>query len=139
MILHPPFFISARLAPAIRIGNATLSLVGTAPGTGEHQGRLQAHFVLDTLEFEYEEKKLYSGVGGVRSTVELFETFLGFMEACADGMGHRHGEEKGENADLFPLHVAEWCADYSDVISMARLDITVEGGESRYDLIEEEL
>jgi hypothetical protein len=41
------------------------------------------------------------------------------MGACAESREYRtRNGYGGENADLFPGHVGQWCEDYSDDIAM---------------------
>lgn len=110
MILHPPFIITARLAPGLRLADATLSLLSCRPGD---ERRMRATFVLDIPgQPEYIDDSMQSGNGGFRSLVEAFEGYLSFMTACGSGIhyGQRTGR-KSENSDLFPTHIAEWIAD----------------------------
>jgi hypothetical protein len=127
MKLHPPFHISSLIAPAIKIGGATLSFLDV-----EYGERDRATFVLDYEGKRYEDRNLMSGVHGFGHTVEIFETFLSFMEACAESY------PDGENADLFPPEVAAWMADNSDEISGARWDLLNDDGTVNTGLIEEE-
>lgn len=135
MTLHPPFFISSHLAPALKIGDATLSLLNLEGGY-----RDRATFCLEIPGMpEYEDRQLQSGIFGFRSTVEVFETLLGFLQACGEGFQYqtRTGRES-DNATLFPPHIAEWAAENLGAVEMARLLICNEDGEDPNDgLIEE--
>lgn len=124
MRLHPPFIIGPRLLPALRVGDAILSLDGIEPGSE----RDRATFILDFPDgTSYEDDKLQSGCGGFHGVVEVFETFLSFMEACGDSRQYeirnrlKFGES--ENATIFPLHVADWCAEQADELAMLRSDL----------------
>lgn len=121
MKLHHPFIISARLLPAIKIGEATLSLDGDMT------------FWLDTPEFEHHEKTLRPGAMGWRSRVEPFEILLCFLSAAAQAMRY----EFSDNKDLFPEHVMAWCADNASEIDQAHVGLTNEDGDALHDLIEE--
>ena len=120
MKLHHPFIISARLLPALKIGEATLSWDG---GT----------FFLDTPDFTYEERNLDMGALGWRSSVVPFETLLCFLSAAAEAMRY----EFSDNKDLFPEHVMAWCADNASEIDQAHVGLTNEDGDALHDLIEE--
>lgn len=134
MILHPPFFIGSALAPALRIGEATLSLLDEYINF-EH--RDQCIFELVTPDFVYNDRNLKSGVGG-SSTVDKFENFLGFMSACAESLDYLGpDDEPGENADLFPPHVGLWCLENKYEIEMAMCDLQDEDGRVLEHLIEE--
>lgn len=142
MILHPPFFISPRLMPAIKLGDATLSLAGVGPGD---QYRAKAEFILDFPDgTEYRDDRMQSGHGGFTGMVSIFETFLAFLGACADSRDYeirnrlKFGE--GENSSLFPEFLADWAMENQDEIDMARFDLCdpEDGCTVRDDLIEED-
>lgn len=113
MILHAPFEISARLLPALRIGDAWLSLESCEFTNG---GR--ATFILDYTDehgkrAEYRDANLRSGaMRPFESPVEAFETFISFLSAAAEA------SEDGDNADLFPPAVMAWAREAGDTISM---------------------
>lgn len=133
MILHAPFFISARLAPALKIGDATLSLIKTEV-TDER--RVRCTFALDTPEFEYIDCNMQSGCGGFREgPVEAFDSFLSFLAAGAEAA--RYGPES-DNYDLFPPHIMQWCEDNDTDIGNAQCDIQDEDGNPLYHLIDQE-
>ena len=136
MILHQPFIISAALAPALKIGTATLSLLDVKLPDAE--GRDAAVFELQTEDFTYVDDQMKSGVGGYHGTVDIFEGFLGFMAACGESVRHvNYDEEPSENADLFPPRIATWCAQNLDEIEATSCSITDEDGNVNYNLIEE--
>lgn len=135
MKLKSPLIITSTLSPGIKIGDSTLHL--TDVQLAEH-GRDQATFLLVTPEFEYVDDKLRSGVGGFQSTVGIFESFLSFLDAAAEGLRHHIVTGvKGDNEDLFPRHVTVWAAYNKDAIEMAICDITDEYGAPNESLIEE--
>lgn len=130
MKLHSPFLISARLAPAVKIGNAFLSfsnrkfVIDFADGT-EH--------VISGFNFpacrtagQTDESVLQDG----------FAAICDFLSACAEsrqyGLRNYGDEMKGENSDLFPSHVGEWAESVSDELSMLSFELQNNG-----DLIEE--
>ena len=135
MKLHSPFIIGSALSPALKIGDSTLHLTDVQLA---EQGRDQATFLLVTPEFEYVDDQLRSGVGGFQSTVGIFESFLGFMQAACESAEYemRTGLQ-GENTDLFPKHVVEWALEHKDAIDMAICEITDEDGYPNESLIEE--
>lgn len=132
MLLKPPFLISAALCPALKIGDATLSLLDT---TVTPANRDQARFELQTPTFTHTDDTLQSGVGGFRSFVEIFEAYLSFMSACGESLKY-YGDD-GENANLFPPNVAQWCAENLDEINMVWGDITDDVRNPNVSLIEE--
>lgn len=145
MKLLAPFIISARLAPALRVGDATLSLIGTAPRPSDGPGamllgpRIGATLVLDFADgTEYECDDLQSGCGGFNSVVDIFETFLSFMSAAAEAVNFtaRTGVD-ADGLDMFPPHVMRWAADNVSAIEYAQCDLQDENGNVRTDLIQE--
>ena len=130
MILHPPFLISARLCPALKIGTATLSLTNS----GQERGRMMAEFAIDAQGGQtlLEASHVYSGVGGFSSYVDAFETFLSFLAAFAEAC--QHGED-GENASLFPVGLREWARENADEIGSAQCDLMDEDGNLMNNLI----
>jgi hypothetical protein len=135
MLLKPPFIIGSALSPALNIGDSTLHLTDVQAAEG---GRDRATFLLVTPEFEYVDDQLRSGVGGFQSTVGIFESFLGFMQAACESAEYE--ERTGyhsENSGLFPRHVVEWALEHKDAIEMAICEITDEDGYPNESLIEE--
>jgi hypothetical protein len=129
MTLKPPFIITARLLPGLRIGDAFLSLAGVTKGEVENclGARLRAGFILDLPDsVTFENNDLQTGCGG--GTIEsMFENFLCFLGAAADSYRYRglDWEKIGpdDNATMFPRHVTEWAYQNSDEISMLQCEI----------------
>lgn len=129
MILHEPFKISARLGPALQIGDGWLTLLTIK----QDDDRQHAAFVLDTPEFVHVDQGLQSGYGGFRGLVAPFESFLGFMEAAAEAYSY------GPDSDcyaIFPLHVMEWAHENSNEISMLGAVLRTEDGDVNESLID---
>jgi len=135
MLLKSPFIIGSTLSPALNIGDSTLHLTDVQVA---EEGRDRATFLLVTPEFEYEDDQLRSGSGGFQSTVGIFESFLGFMQAACESAEYeeRTGYES-ENSGLFPRHVVECAMDHRYEIEDTLADITDEYGEPNESLIEE--
>jgi len=129
MKLHAPFKISARLGPSLQIGDSWITLMGVKP---DPSGRERATFAIDTPDFEHVDSDLQSGIGGFRSMVEVFESYLAFLEAAAEAYGYG---PKSENYNLFPPNVTEWAHAHNNDLSMARSDICDENGNVLEDLI----
>lgn len=135
MTLHPPFFISSALAPALKIGTETLSLL-SVDLDGD---RDRATFEIRGESLNYTNNELKSGCQGFGSTVEIFCTFLGFLSACGEAVAYKtRTGTSPENATLFPPHIAQWCYENLDEITLALCDLSDEGGEPNYSLIEED-
>ena len=103
MILHEPFKISARLLPALQIGDAWLSWNNfefflDRPGEPEH--------VIDDFR---------PGLGA--QPQECFAAILSFMDAAAESRKYRErtgrplGVAFDSNEDLFPPHIVDWIVD----------------------------
>lgn len=143
MILHHPFIITSWLKPGVKIGDDTLTLVEFAPS---HDRRQRATFCIDFAADgsghpipNYVDSGCGSAPGGFRSYVEAFNLFLTFMTACGESMrSSRSTGRKGENADLFPLHIAEWIEDHMQEIQNVACDLLIEdgNGELNHKLIE---
>lgn len=115
MTLREPFFISSRLLPSVRVGDAT---VGIEYAAKPPRGRVTYRYVLDFADgTEYTAEDIQSGTQG-GTLREGMESLLSFL--CACGESSRPGYA-GENADLFPLAVAEWCHQNSDEIWSAKV------------------
>lgn len=133
MVLHTPFFIGSALVPALRIGDATLSLLETEMGE-----RDTAVFELATPTFTYVDDRVQSGVHGFNSTVEVFETFLGFLDAAAESFEYEQRTgRKGENTGLFPRYVVEWAHENRSAVEEVRSSIEDETGSANYNLFKE--
>jgi hypothetical protein len=136
MKLHPPFQISARLLPALRIGDAWLHLeYSDRPGNG---GRDRFHWTIDLPGGqEFSDDDLQSGVQG-GTLQETFGSLLAFLGAAAESYEWRMREGGSEpdpdgSEHLFPPAVVEWAYQNDDEISLLRLEIE----ESEHPLIEE--
>lgn len=118
--LREPFFISSRLLPSVRIGGA---VVGIEYSKICPDGRVEYRYFIDLPNgTEHVGEDLRSGVFG-GNLREGMESLLAFLSACGESNNPRYGDEKGENADLFPPEIAEWCYLNSDEIDSVRLDI----------------
>jgi len=121
MKLIAPFFISARLAPAIKIADAVLSfdhgqfVIDFADGS-EHKVT-GFNFPRGRIHGDTNESVLQDG----------FASVCAFLSACAESRQYatRKGKSAmdGENSDLFPESVGEWAEQNSDEIDMVRLGI----------------
>lgn len=134
MKLLPPFIITARLLPGLKIGDGFLSLAGVTKGEVENclGARLRAGFILDLPDsVTFENDELQTGCGG--GTIEsMFESFLSFLGAAAESYRYNDCDwekiDEDDNASLFPRHVVEWAYQNSDEISM--LECEIQEGEN---------
>ena len=119
MTLSAPFLISARLLPAVSIGQGPEQITVSLSPSG---------FILDGPFGEHK-------VTGLRlsplckSVESAFETLLSFMTAAAESFRYRGMD--GENADLFPAEVTEALFQVSTELECVWADIwtAVESGE----------
>lgn len=138
MLIQAPFFIGSRLLPALKIGDATLSLDLAYQIDADNRDR--ATFYLDFPGgTSYRDDQLRSGVGGFKNPVEAFESFLAFLEAAIEALRYEmYSGRTSENKGLFPEHVVNWAHEESDGVEMARSDITDSIGRPRTELIQEQ-
>jgi len=107
--LQEPFFISSRLLPSVRVGE---TVIGIDYSKICPDGRVQYRYYIDFPDgTTHVGEDLRSGVNG-GTLREGMESLLSFLSACGESY---HG--KGENADLFPAEIAEWCYQNSDEIA----------------------
>lgn len=139
MQIQSPFIIGPRRLPALKVGGAWLSL--ELDGSQSPDGRDIAGFTLDIPDGTmYVDRELKSGCQGFRSSVEAFESFLGFLSACADSLEYANYSSDGgtgENANLFPSHIGEWALDNKYEIEEIINELTDYNGMVRHELIED--
>lgn len=136
MILHPPFSISARLLPALRLPDGgTIQLeYSRRPG---RDGRTRYKWTIDLPSGEeFTGEDLQSGCQG-GSLAEGFKSLCSFLSAAADSYRHRgldwENVTEDDNAHGWDRAVVEWACWNSDEISMLGMEIE----ESEAQLIEE--
>ena len=129
MKLHPPFIISARLLPALQIGDAWLSL--------DHG----ATFWIDLPDgTEHRIEDFHQGAGN-RDLVDWFSAILSFLSAAVESRNYREQRRESEinpdgNEGLFPPDIVDWACENSSGIECAQCDISDECGAARSELIE---
>lgn len=121
MILHPPFAISARLLPALKINDGWISMEWDG-FSSDHRAIGKYHIDIPAGEFSGNDLK--SGVGGA-SLQSMFASLLSFLGAAAESYRYEMQSSglKGENTDLFPAPVVEWAYRNADEISMMEMEI----------------
>jgi hypothetical protein len=135
MKLHNPFIIGPRLLPALRVGDAFLSLAAWTRADRAHPSFSEARrdvctFYLDIPGEPGYDDAVRSGIAGFHSAVEAFDAMLAFLVAAAES---RNGSD---NANLFPEYVMRWCRDSRDDIEVAGLELCDEQGKPLTGLIE---
>jgi hypothetical protein len=110
MILQNPLLISARLLPAVRIGNNWISF-----DNGD--------WIFD-LESGQEYIETSWSPGASRDLREWFASILGFLSAALESRSFRvRTGMQGENEDLFPAFVLDAFDGLSDEVSMLSYDL----------------
>jgi len=101
MILHPPFLITSRLLPGLRVEGLTISLeYSSRPGD---EGRTRYQYYLDFADgTRYEADDLQSGVGN-HSLQYGFENLLGYLDHAAEHYRY-HDMESIYGNDEEPLY-----------------------------------
>ena len=118
--LKPPCIITPRLLPGVKIGDSFLS-IEYAGSSSDHRTKFQIH--IDTSEFEHSDDNLRSGCQGGDLQSGLCSA-LSFLAACGESYAYRmRTGRKGENEELFPPKVAEWCYKHSDELSSLSFEI----------------
>ena len=113
--LRAPFFISARLLPALRVGGAVVSLEA-AGTTSDWRDRFR--YYIDLPDGSNYAGSLKSGVGGC-SLQEAFVSLLAFLGAAAESCDRQQRTGRpGENAALCPQPVVEWASQHADEIGL---------------------
>lgn len=104
--------ISARLLPAVKVGDCTISL----------EGRRAYTYYLDfDCGKSFQGDDLSCPCGGVR---EAMEALLSFLAACGEGMAYeRRSGRKSENSGMFPREIAEWAEQNSDELTSIEMEI----------------
>lgn len=130
MTLNSPFIITPRLLPGVQVGDGLISI---EYARSDRDGRTVYRYHIDIPGHEYSGTDLRSGCQG-GSLQDGMESLLTFMGACGESYRYamRTGRQ-GENTDLFPPAIAEWCYRHSDELSMLALEIE----ESETALIDE--
>jgi len=127
MLLHNPVMISSRLMPAVKVGDATISV----ELSGYHGGRSVFTMYLDFADgTTFECSDLTSPR---ESLQEALASYLSFLSASAEAYSYQMSTGRSsENIDLFPPHVTEWAYQNSDELSILSIEL-----EENVGLIEE--
>ncbi len=132
MILSAPLIISARLLPAVKIGDCTISV---AHRGYDCEGRLQFGFYYDRPGRKtYVDNSQRSGVGSrpngktIRQAMEAQLSFLLHAVEARESRERRGGKydpadrDSGEN--LFPRFIVRWADANESEIEMAQFDLS---------------
>lgn len=119
MTLSSPFIISARLLPAVSIGEGSEQITVSLSHSGFIlHGPFGEHRITDLT------------LRGNPSIESAFETLLSFMSAAAESFRYRGMD--GENSDLFPAEVTEAIAQVSSELESVWFELhsAIESDES---------
>lgn len=131
MRLNPPFIITARLLPGLKIGDGFVSLEYDGDAGGRQ--RYRYHFDIPAGSFSNNDLKSGARGGDLQAG---FEFLLSFLSAAVESYRYRKltwTDDPDDNMHLFTREVVEWAYRYSDEIQMLELEIS----ESKEQLIEE--
>lgn len=125
MIVKAPFFITSRLEPGIKVGDAVLSIdfASESRVDGRAVYRVSIDFADGT---EFVDESLKSGVGGgsLREGMASYLAFLGAaVESSRYGRNWLDGPKGDGAADLFPKHVVEWADQHDSEIAAVQWEI----------------
>lgn len=100
--------ISSRLTPAVTVGDSVISI--------HPIGAERWEYWIDMPDGKSHHGDDLRGRGDARA---MMVSLLGFMGACGESYAYnmRTGK-RGENLDLFPPDVAEWCYLNNDELSV---------------------
>lgn len=112
MTLSDPFKISARLLPALKIGDSWLSWDGSVFFLDTPPGDCITYVIDDFRP------------GAACNVQECFAAILSFMGAAAESRQFRDRTgQQGENEDLFPEPIVDWICANKDEIDMLAYDL----------------
>lgn len=114
-IIHP-CIITPRLLPGIAIGNGYIAIEYSPDQSFDGRDRYRYHIDIPSLGVDYSCDDLQSGCGG-GSLQSGLSSLLTFLSACGESY------PDGENADMFPAHIAEWAAQHSDDLSVLACEL----------------
>jgi hypothetical protein len=109
----------------VSVGNGTVSVESDGPERDELGGYRQRYtYTIAANGWEYVGNDIYSGVGAEIDERDALGTLLSFLGACGESRQYRdRNGYGGENVDLFPEYVGQWCEDYSDDIGMLAYEL----------------
>jgi hypothetical protein len=120
MQINHPCVITARLMAGIKVSDAYVSI----DYAGESQnGRTRYKVCVNSLEFSYDDTELQSGTQ-CGNLYDGLKSALSFLYACGESVNYYNRTGcHGENEDLYPNHVAQWCAANEDELSYALMEL----------------
>ena len=108
-MMNCPIQISARLLPAVKIGDSWLSFEPVAKV-----------FYLDTPDGDY----VLTGFRFYGNTsIEALSTCLAFMMAAAEAQDAVDAGRFSDNANIFPLDIMRWCQESASEIGCVQYEL----------------
>jgi hypothetical protein len=123
MKLQSPFAISARLLPAVQVGDSWISIKLADGYTPD--GRARYRYYIDTPAFEHTNDDLASGCGGGSLQMGM-ESLLSFLLAAVESYRYRGCTWTGDphdNSSLFPQQVVEWAYQHDSEIQSLQMEL----------------
>lgn len=117
MLIEPPFIITPRLLPGIRIGDALISIEHT--GRTDNRGAGVWTWYIDLAGVEYSGSDL-SGWGDYR---DVIATLLSFLSAFSEAVRYSRGLRESDNLRLFPEGLRDWAEAHGDEFCMIAYDV----------------
>lgn len=115
IVVVAPLIIGPRLVPALRIEGATLSLDAIER---DAEGRVVYRWWIDLPDgTTHTGADLRSGCLSPVDYRATMASLLSFLSACGES------DEGGENFDLFPAPVQDWCQTNSDELQMLSIEL----------------
>jgi hypothetical protein len=121
--LLPPFEISSRLLPAVRVGDACISIEYGAGGLNGHRQPFTYYIDLpDGTEYSGTDLEIPEGRASIQSGME---NILCFIVSAAETYDYflRNKEKKPSEPFLFPEPVCKWARDHRDEIEFLREEL----------------
>jgi hypothetical protein len=110
--LRKPFFISSRLMPAIRVGDATIHMRAHSVDSEDGDTLVRWEYLIDAPSVQYGTNDVSTPYIGQSVIAEQLPTAMG---ALLDGLSHA---ADGDEAGPFPHQVWLWARRHQDEITM---------------------
>ncbi len=122
LVLSAPVIITPRLLPGVRVGDAFISIERADDITRDNRDVYRYYIDIPGAP-EYSADDISSGVGG-GSLQSGLSALVSFLSACGESVRYRDGGHgDGENSDLFPGYIGEFCAANSDDLAMCSIEL----------------
>lgn len=120
--LNPPFHISSRLLPAIKVQNTEISMQTLR--WHPYRERFQYDYHIDNPDFSFYGCDIFSHENNLE---KAFVSLIHFLIAGHEAYSYFLATgKKSENLDLFPNFVCEWVNQVADELTMLAYEIAGE-------------